>query len=941
MTGITDALMNCRAVVGNPHNQTTNEMIRGLPRPVVGEEHRLELVPPMVVKEIKANKIWGIALPITSFGSTEEQCWSMIERFEKSLVDTTNPEERPLIMIMIGIDTLDPVYDQPQSKERLENLFSNDKFQVYIYKMHLGFQGNVCSIWNFLIQKAVQKNAHFLVLLGDDVEIKECGWKKEIEDEMYRLSDTSGLPNGMACVAFKDLSSPGFPCFPVIHRHHIRVFGNAVPEQFVNQDGDPYLFALYRRFGASSYSQNVSLTNGIGGFDKARYNKQSPRESWKTKILNCGIEKLKTLTEKSHKCIDIIIPTFRCDNKILTSLCSLETTYKNVSIQVIIVVDNPNISNDKLSSLIRWKQDRWVRVWYNKSNLGASQSRNVGISQSSGDYTILLDDDVIPDENLIDAYLGGIQRFPDAKILVGNTEFPVSKTLIEKSIKISGITHFYGISNKITNPPWGVTANLCVKHRELGIWFDSIYPKTGGGEDVDFCIRVRHKYGNSSIVSVPEAKVTHPYWSQPIKQIWGWAKGDSICLDKLPSSSFYRPPNWLELWIPLSIYDCSFNHFTVLLEHLCLCVGVNYIVSLAETYPKFVSITKGESKKSTWFLGALVAPLFEIVQTVARLIRKFYSGNLYQISCSMDWMDGTDRGTWKQAERLAHLIRIMAILVCLVGKYINLRLVSTILVMVISIFHGWCQNPQWKIYSTSKNLKTSENRFIILAWQRTGSNLLCGMLHNHPQVMMHNEIFNRSKIHSYHKNLIDNNWSIEKRNKDKTKFINWLFEQKMNKHAVGFKLFPEHIDDSEDFVTLLSDPTIKKIILKRNDAMSVYASQRRSLLNGNFMLKEIPDKNEISISPQEMQIYLSKYDLYYKTLEKILSQQHFLNVSYEELNENTAREWKRITGFLEISFTTPKSLLETVKIDRPIIINKEELKESFKFTKYKNSQLLI
>ena len=83
------------------------------------------------------------------------------------------------------------------------------------------------------------------------------------------------------------------------------------------------------------------------------------------------------------------------------------------------------------------------------------------------------------------------------------------------------------------------------------------------------------------------------------------------------------------------------------------------------------------------------------------------------------------------------------------------------------------------------------------------------------------------------------------------------------------------------------------------------------------------------ISPQEMQIHLSKYDLYYKNVEKILSQQYFLNVSYEELNENTLKEWKRITGFLEISFTNPKSLSETVKIDRPIIINKEELKEVF------------
>ncbi|EJK67303.1 hypothetical protein THAOC_11684, partial [Thalassiosira oceanica] len=42
-------------------------------------------------------------------------------------------------------------------------------------------------------------------------------------------------------------------------------------------------------------------------------------------------------------------------------------------------------------------------------------------------------------------------------------------------------------------------------------------------------------------------------------------------------------------------------------------------------------------------------------------------------------------------------------------------------------------------------------RFIVLCWRRTGSNWLCGVLHGHPEILMHNELFNESDIHTYHR----------------------------------------------------------------------------------------------------------------------------------------------------------------------------------------------
>jgi hypothetical protein len=41
-------------------------------------------------------------------------------------------------------------------------------------------------------------------------------------------------------------------------------------------------------------------------------------------------------------------------------------------------------------------------------------------------------------------------------------------------------------------------------------------------------------------------------------------------------------------------------------------------------------------------------------------------------------------------------------------------------------------------------------RFVVLTWRRTGSNLLCGLRHRHPEVIMHQELFNAVDIFTDH-----------------------------------------------------------------------------------------------------------------------------------------------------------------------------------------------
>ena len=45
----------------------------------------------------------------------------------------------------------------------------------------------------------------------------------------------------------------------------MEIFGEVIPPQFINQDGDPYLFELYKRWGASKFLSGPELKNEIGG----------------------------------------------------------------------------------------------------------------------------------------------------------------------------------------------------------------------------------------------------------------------------------------------------------------------------------------------------------------------------------------------------------------------------------------------------------------------------------------------------------------------------------------------------------------------------------------------------------------------------------------------------------------------------------------------------
>ena len=203
-----------------------------------------------------------------------------------------------------------------------------------------------------------------------------------------------------------------------------------------------------------------------------------------------------------------------------------------------------------------------------------------------------IDDDVVPNPNILDAYMGAIMRHPSAKVMVGNTEMPNSFNLWTRILQTSNIMFFYGVAKHRLFPPWGVTANLMVKgsRHNHTVQFKSLYPKTGGGEDIDFILQMKkfHREDNC-VVSVPGALAVHPWWNNGsicYRQICGWAIGDSLCLKEWPEKTYYVFPNWTEYILLLFLALPAFVPIFQLMKVALLITVIDHFSKACAYFPR-------------------------------------------------------------------------------------------------------------------------------------------------------------------------------------------------------------------------------------------------------------------------------------------------------------------------------------------------------------------
>jgi len=579
-------------------------------------------------------------------------CWARLQSFADSLRKTSLPALLSKTECIVGIDIDDPIF-RPQFERIIEML----PCAVKIVDITPTMYGRVCRIWNNLGKFA---NNDFVVLLGDDIVLEKPGWQIAVVDKFYDISRRESLPFGAGCVALNDESFPGFPTFPVVNRWHIKQFGTILPRQFVNQGGDPYLYELYSRYGASSFATDCQLKNTIGGDDNARYKKHEV--NWKGQILRLNMIHLSEYLDRPPKgvCLDVIVPSYRTNNdEILEAIVRLKSSI-HAYVKFWLVVDNPDDDHVKqvknLAERINTERfavegNYYVNVLHYGENRGASFARNFGYHYSTADWALFIDDDVVPDEHLLDAYLGALRRYPRSKVYVGNTELPVATNTWTKMLRTCNIMFFFGISKHVTFPPWGVTANLMVRgsRHNHTIQFKSMYPKTGGGEDIDLCFQFKQWYQKSLndpiIVGVPGATASHPWWNDGnscYRQINGWAWGDSLCISEWPEKCFWAFPNWIEfitLVIPAYYMIMQTSYRSLLTAAFLVFVAEHAFLA-----GKYYSSACRHVRKSFWakLYVAVGAGTILSFQEATRLVAHFYRGHFHCICRRVDWNDGQD-----------------------------------------------------------------------------------------------------------------------------------------------------------------------------------------------------------------------------------------------------------------------------------------------------------
>lgn len=242
--------------------------------------------------------------------------------------------------------------------------------------------------------------------------------------------------------------------------------------------------------------------------------------------------------------------------------------------------------------------------------------------------------------------------------------------------------------------------------------------------------------------------VEHPCWLRPLRQVLGWAAGDVRCIDALPSCAFWAPPNWAVLaLVSLALRRWAWAQVAVLVE-----VGF-----LTATYAHAV-LKDGPRSPVPRAEVCVLSVLPSMLQDARRLASKLRRGRVLQLLQHFDWMDG--QRDHVPATQFSLLIKFAATLLGIAAiEWPSARpYVATTLVLLWALWarvQGIVMPP---LAATCKNplaLRAAARApFVVLATQRTGSNMLCGLLHGVCDVHMHNELFNEKGVSAATLNLL-------------------------------------------------------------------------------------------------------------------------------------------------------------------------------------------
>ena len=686
----------------------TGEWIQGKMEKIIDgmdEKRRISTLQSMChskIVDLAANDIKvAILLPITSRGSNPpSECLTLLKSFAESLARSTYQDthqlggQRFVARIYLAIDQDDPFLwgkDEKTDMNIAEAVLASQNICNVSIQSCNHPAGHVCAIWRQIAEQAWRDGCDYSVLMGDDVVLQDEGWMRDAHAEFARIAHRTGVPHGFGCVAFTDTSFPGMPTFPIVHRTHLDIFGgNVIPEVFINQDGDPFLYQLYRRWDCSRMF-TARISNEIGGSQPARY-RQQRTQGWTFSPL----DKATTTTEAwlLKHCpvvsriltLDVVIPSFRVQLQFLEPILNLKPS-PTCTTMFIIIIDDPH-SPTRIELETRFASRPDVRIRTNDKNLGASASRNRGMKESAAEWIIFLDDDVAPQPDLLVETEKVIRANPNAVGFTGNAQFPPADSVFTTAAHLAGVTYFWDIAEKMpteTDMPWGVTANLIARRIDDGVEFSLQFPKTGGGEDIDFCRRKRDLWfpvKQQGFHPAPAVVVTHPWWNEgkrSYRRFYMWSKGDGGLIKLYPDLSYIdHAPNSGELLLMSCILGCvgvplflltGVAFPSVLALHLA---GTTIVGNMIHDVYRHLyrdvhrtTVINSTLSGPKWVMAVMESSLIRVASEWGRTVGILERGEIGCLGYRFDWFTHRAGDGPRNEERMNSIQRITVIIVTL------------------------------------------------------------------------------------------------------------------------------------------------------------------------------------------------------------------------------------------------------------------------------------
>jgi glycosyltransferase involved in cell wall biosynthesis len=174
--------------------------------------------------------------------------------------------------------------------------------------------------------------------------------------------------------------------------------------------------------------------------------------------------------------ITVIVPIYNCQNSIKQVLRSIQNQ-KMIEIEIILVNDQSKDNSLKIIENIQ-KDDKRIKIIYNKKNMGILYSRSIGVLQARGKYIFALDnDDMFFDDDVFDFVYKEAENYNDDIVGFKSIQSNDYKARIKE---MEDGCHMHNSNFTIYKPElglFGISKNNTFEISEVHIWSKCIKNK--------------------------------------------------------------------------------------------------------------------------------------------------------------------------------------------------------------------------------------------------------------------------------------------------------------------------------------------------------------------------------------------------------------------------------------------------------------------------------